>query len=190
MKAQSRVVGFSDGRLGLRASSRMLVGAVYRGSALLEGVLKEKVSWSEGDSTKALIRCLAKSRYRPQLRLVILDSPVFAGLNIVDLDEAYCGVGIPVAVVRSRPINVSQLNVLAKTQGGKCLKALSSLGDGCRVKIRKTKLYVYSKGLSKSELIRALHHCSDEVGTVTALRSARIIAAAFNRYLYATKRLN
>ncbi|MEM2901536.1 MAG: DUF99 family protein [Candidatus Bathyarchaeia archaeon] len=190
MKAQSRVVAFSDGRLGSTAPSRMLVGVVYRGNLLLEGVLKEKVSWNGSDSTEALIRCLAKSRYKPQVRLVLLDSPYFSGLNVVDLDEAHHDLGIPVAIVRSRPINIARLNMLFKSRLGKCSKPLSSFGNGFKVKIRKTRLYVYCKGLSRSELIRTLHHCADEVGTVTALKSARIIAAAFNRYLSATKRLN
>ncbi|MBO3755436.1 MAG: DUF99 family protein, partial [Candidatus Brockarchaeota archaeon] len=165
-------------------------GVVYRGNLLLEGVLKEKVSWNECDSTEALIRCLAKSRYKPQVRLVLLDSPYFSGLNVVDLDEAYHGIGIPVAVVRSRPINIARLNMLVKSRVGKRSKPLSSFRGGFGVKIRKTKLYVYCKGLSEPELIRALHYCADEVGTVTALKSARIIAAVFNRYLSETKRLN
>jgi len=190
MKAQSRVVGFSDGHLRSTNSIRVLVGVVYRGSLLLEGVLKEKIGCNEFDLTKALIKCLAKSRYRAQLRLVVLDSPIFFGFNVVDLDEAYRGVGIPVAIVRSRSVNVDRLNALIENQGGRCSKALSSLGEGCKVKIGERKLYVYSRGLSKSELFRALHHCSDETGRVTALESARIIAAAFNRYLNVAKRLN
>ena len=190
IKAQSRVAAFSDGRLSTRFIDKPFVGSVYRGPSILEGILHGKVRWNGFDSGDAVVECLRKSSFRPQIRMILFDSAVFAGLNIVDLKKVHRSLDVPVAAIQSKPLNLedlrSKIEIYARRYS---LRALSAIGSGSWISIKGRKLYSYCIGMDKSTLASALSIYS-ETGIIQAIRTARVIAAELNRYLVATKRLN
>lgn len=100
----SHVVGFDDAPFDqAHRGDVLVVGAFYAGTRL-EGVLSGKVRRDGVDSTAVLARLLRRSRFRPQLHLVLLQGIAFAGFNVVDLHELRQESGVPVvAVMRRKP---------------------------------------------------------------------------------------
>lgn len=105
IKPEIRVVGIDDGRFDSnRKGQALLVGAVFRGGLLLEGVLSTWI-WVDGhDATERIVQMINRSKHRGQLRLVMSDGLTFAGFNVMDIKEVCRRTGLPViAVTRERP---------------------------------------------------------------------------------------
>ena len=104
MKQQIRILGIDDSPFGFDDERAMVVGSIVRVPNYLEGVIKSEVTVDGTDSTEALVKMVAKSRFKDQLKLVMVDGIALAGFNVLDLDEVYSRLGIPVlTLTRDRP---------------------------------------------------------------------------------------
>jgi len=104
MKHQLRVLGIDDSPFEFGDSRALVVGALVRVPNYLESVMKTEVSVDGTDSSKRLIEMVQASRYRDQIRLLLVDGIALAGFNILDLDLIHSSLGMPVlTVTRDRP---------------------------------------------------------------------------------------
>ena len=70
----------------------------------LEGVLSGRVRRDGANATRVVVDLVARSRFRPQLQLILLQGIAFAGFNVVDLQSLHQALGVPaVALVRKAP---------------------------------------------------------------------------------------
>jgi len=104
MKRFAHVIGFDDAPFAREHRGDVLiVGAVYAGSRL-EGVLSGKVRRDGANATTVLCELVRRSRFAPQLHLVLLQGIALAGFNVVDLPALHEALDVPViSVVRRRP---------------------------------------------------------------------------------------
>jgi hypothetical protein len=104
MKQQMRVLGIDDSPFKFGDCKALIVGALVRIPNYLEGVMKSEVTVDGSDSTDAVIAMISRSRYREQIRVIMLDGIALAGFNVLDLGKIHETLGIPViSVTRDEP---------------------------------------------------------------------------------------
>ncbi len=103
MKAGARVLGIDDSPFTRNDEQVLVVGVVWR-SGIVEGVLSTHVKRDGLDSTEKLERMVLKSKFRPQIKLVVIHGATLAGFNIVDIHKLSRSLALPViAVAKKRP---------------------------------------------------------------------------------------
>lgn len=101
MKDQIRVCGIDDApfAFGDRSAKAVVIGTVVRAPSYLEGVLRFEISVDGEDSTGNIEEAIASSRFREQLRAIIIDGIALGGFNIVDIQRLSESLGMPVITV-------------------------------------------------------------------------------------------
>jgi hypothetical protein len=103
------VVGFDDAPFERdHRGDVLLVGTVFAGTRL-EGVLSTRVRRDGANAAARLAECLLRSRFLPQLHVVLLQGISFAGFNVVDLRSLQRRTGLPVLVVTRRPPDLESI---------------------------------------------------------------------------------
>ena len=104
MKNQVRVLGIDDSPFRFKEKKALVVGALVRVPNYLEGVMKTEVEVDGIDSTERLAHMISRSRYRDQIKAVMIDGIAVAGFNVVDIESLHKSLGIPVlTVTRDEP---------------------------------------------------------------------------------------
>lgn len=116
----AHVVGFDDAPFArAHRGDVLVVGAVYAGTRL-DGVLAARVRRDGANATRALVECVRRSRFRPQLHAVLLQGIAFAGFNVVDLAALHATLELPVLVVARRKPDLAKIRsaLLEHVPGG------------------------------------------------------------------------
>ena len=104
MKPQVRVLGIDDAPFSFGEGKVPIVGVVVRLPAYVEGVMMSEVTVDGDDADAAITGLILRSRYREQIRLVMIDGTAVGGFNVVDIDHLFQSTGIPFCTVtRERP---------------------------------------------------------------------------------------
>lgn len=104
MKQEIRILGIDDAPFTFEDTTTMVVGVVMRGGEYLEAVLRSQVAIDGMDATEVIIKMVSFSRYREQLRAILIDGIALGGFNIVNIQKVYDAVTIPViTVTRDKP---------------------------------------------------------------------------------------
>jgi endonuclease V-like protein UPF0215 family len=104
MKQQVRILAFDDGPFKFSDETVPLVGALVRLPNYVEAVMADTITVDGSDADDAIARLVARSRYREQVRLVMLDGAAMGGFNVVDIDRLRVETGLPFATVtRDKP---------------------------------------------------------------------------------------
>lgn len=105
LKPGVRSIGIDDGPFERSQKGDVLiVGAVYQGGSLFDGMVTTKVRRDGWNATERISSMLGRSKFQAQLHYVILDGIAFGGFNIVDIDRLHLETGLKILVaVRRRP---------------------------------------------------------------------------------------
>lgn len=104
MKQQIRILGIDDSPFSFGDRKALVVGALVRVPNYLEGVLRTEVTVDGTDSTRVIVDMVSRSRFKDQVKLIMLDGIALAGFNVVDIEGVHAELGIPVlTVTRDRP---------------------------------------------------------------------------------------
>ncbi|MDD5111354.1 MAG: DUF99 family protein [Candidatus Altiarchaeota archaeon] len=103
IKPEIRILGLDDGPFKRGDRSVLVVGAVFRGGSVLDGVVSTKVRVDGLDATRKISELAKKTRFK-DLRVIMLDGLAFGGFNMIDIREVNERTGLPViAVTRDMP---------------------------------------------------------------------------------------
>ncbi len=104
MKTQVRILGIDDSPFRFKDEKALVVGALVRLPNYLEGVMRTEVTVDGTDSTDMLIEMVSRSRYKDQVKAVMLDGIALAGFNVVDVEKLRTNLDVPViTVTRDKP---------------------------------------------------------------------------------------
>ena len=104
MKHQVRVLVIDDSPFEFGDSTALVIGALMRPPNYLESVMKTEVAVDGSNASKKVTEMILGSRYRDQIKLILIDGIALAGFNILDLDFIHSSLEIPVlTVTRDRP---------------------------------------------------------------------------------------
>ena len=115
MKRQVRVLGIDDSPFEFRDRRSLVVGALVRVPNYLEAVMRTEVEVDGDDSTDRLVDMVLKSRYKDQVKLVIVDGVALAGFNVVDIQALHERTGVPVATVTRDEPDVPGIEAALRT---------------------------------------------------------------------------
>lgn len=172
----SHVVGFDDAPFDrTHRGDVLVVGAVFSGSRL-DGVLSCRVRRDGANATRALVECVRRSRFYPQLHAVLLQGIAFAGFNVVDLRALHTALRLPVLVVaRKKPDLVAiRAALLENVRGGAHKWALIEAAGPME---SMHGLYVQRADLASADARALLKRLAVHSAVPEPLRTAHLIAA-------------
>jgi len=186
IKPEIRVLGVDDGFFVPHTKGTVdVIGVVYRGGYWLDGVMRTEVVVDGMDATEKIASMIKESPHYDQLRVVVLDGITFAGFNVVDIDELFKRVDLPViAVTREKPDLVQIKKALENLpERERRWKAMESAGKIVKVQTRNTEEAVYMQiaGISQKDAEKVLRSTSTRSNIPEALRVAHIIASGLAR---------
>ena len=104
IKPQIKVLGIDDGPFDFSDSHTPLVGVVIRAPSYIEGVLRSKVEVDGTDANSGVINMVNSSGHKQQLKAIMLDGVAFGGFNVVDIEELYRELEVPmITITRDNP---------------------------------------------------------------------------------------
>ena len=103
MKPHLRVLGVDDSPFRFGDGRSLVVGALMRVPSYLEALMKTEVTVDGTDGTDRLIEMISSSRYREQIKVIILDGVALAGFNVIDIAAVNEALGLPVLTVTRDP---------------------------------------------------------------------------------------
>jgi len=186
IKPEIRVLGVDDGIFVPHTKGKVdVIGVVYRGGQWLDGVMRTEVAVDGMDATEKIASMIKKSPHYNQIRVVVLDGITFAGFNVVDINELFKRVDLPViAVTREKP-DLAQIKKALENlpEGERRWNAIESAGKIIKVRTRNTEEAVYMQiaGISQKDAEEILRNTSTRSNIPEALRVAHIIASGLAR---------
>lgn len=106
MKPHVRVLGIDDSPFSFsdRKNSRVtVIGVVMRLPNYVEGVMRSRLTIDGEDGNVVLAKMINSSRFKEQVRLVMLDGVAMGGFNVIDIEALNEETGVPVASVTRDP---------------------------------------------------------------------------------------
>ena len=180
MKPQIRILGIDDSPFGFDDAKAMVVGTLVRVPNYLEGVLKSEVRVDGTDATEVLCEMISGSRFMDQIKLVMIDGIALAGFNVIDLDQLYSRLEIPIlTLTRDRPDFEKMKKALMKHfDDWRERYALITKFGLVTIKTEHNPLYACGVGMQSSEF-EALVRMSTVRGVIPEpIRMAHLIASA------------
>lgn len=180
MKQQVRVLGIDDSPFRFSEGRSLVVGAVVRLPNYLEAVMKTDVEVDGDDATERLVEMISRSRYRDQVKVVMLDGIALAGFNVIDVQRLHAAVGIPVlTVTRDSPDLEGMRGALKKhfPDWERRYELITRL-DLRRIPTEHSPLHASGVGLGWDEFVRLVEQSTVRGVVPEPLRMAHIIAAA------------
>jgi hypothetical protein len=96
-------LGIDDGPFERKRHRDVLVvGALYRGGDVFDGLLTTRVRQDGWNATDRLTAMIQGSKFREQLHYVLLDGIALGGFNLVDLDRLHAETGLKLMTVMRR----------------------------------------------------------------------------------------
>ena len=175
IKKEIRVLGIDDSPFKKFDKSNVLViGTVFRGNSIIEGILSTKVRIDGNNSTKKLIEMINKSRFKSQLRCIFLDGIALAGFNVIDIKELNKKTKIPVIVIIRHKPNIKKIKeTLININKKNKIKLIDKAGEIIKI----NKIYVQLKGLKKEKAKKILDLVCTRSFIPEPVRVAHLIAS-------------
>ncbi len=180
LKSGVRSIGIDDGPFSRdRRGNVLVVGAVYRGGSIFDGLVTTRIRKDGFNATDKLLAMLGGSKFLEQLHYILLDGIALGGFNIVDIEKLHKETGRKVLVaVRKKPDLDSIRNAIANlTQPKRRMRRIERAGE-----IHKMgKIYCQFKGMDKGEVNALLDLTCTRSLLPEPIRAAHLIAGGVVR---------
>jgi len=182
VKPEIRVLGIDDGVFTPHTKGVVnVIGIVFRGGYWLDGVMRTQVEIDGMDATEKIASMIVESPHYDQLRVIMLNGVTMAGFNVVDIEDLYEKLKLPViAVTRDKP-NFSDIKKALQNlpQSQKRWKAIEKAGKLIKVYTRSGEepIYAHVVGVSEEDAERILKNTSTRSNIPEALRVAHLVAS-------------
>lgn len=175
IKQFSLIVGFDDSPFNKFRDKEVLVtGTVMRGGYSIDGIMSTRVKVDGNDSTNKLLSLIKKSRFRTQIKAILLDGIAFGGFNIIDIHKLYEDTGIPVIVIIRRMPDLEKIkDTLIKINKKAKIKLIEKAGEVTRI----GNIYVQSAGCNLSQIKDILRITITNAEIPEPLRISHLISA-------------
>ncbi len=173
-KREIRIIGIDDSPFKKFTKGNILVvGTIFRGGTLLDGILTTKVAIDGDNSTKKLIQMINSSKFKPQLRCIMINGIALGGFNVIDINELNKKTKIPVIVViRKYPDFKKIEQTLKKINKHKKYKLIQKAGTVEKV----GKIYIQRKGITLAKAKQILKLTCTRSLIPEPIRVAHLIA--------------
>lgn len=182
MKKQVRVLGIDDSPFTFESKRALLVGVVARLPMYIEGIMRTDCEVDGTDANDAIADMVLRSRYREQLKVIMIDGVAVGGFNVVDIDRLHRETGIPCATVtRSLPDLDSMKNAL-RTHFPDWKRRLEIIERHPLYRVGgRRSIYAAAKGISIDDLEVIIRESTVIGSLLEPLRIAHLISSAMVR---------
>ncbi|MBN1328752.1 MAG: DUF99 family protein [Candidatus Heimdallarchaeota archaeon] len=159
-----------------------VIGAIYRGAELLEGVVKTTVAVDGEDGTEKIAEMICNSSHLKQLKLIITRGLTIAGFNYIDLEKLFELTQLPVISVVDRLPDMDEIaNALTNLPNGEMRltilqKYLPLLT--CETSSNEEPVYIQMIGIETRQANKLLREITITGRIPEPIRAARLIALA------------
>lgn len=186
VKPEIRVLGIDDGVFVPHTKGVVdVIGVVFRGGYWLDGVMRTQAEIDGMDVTEKIASMITESPHYDQLRVIMLNGVTMAGFNVVDIEELYSKVKLPViAVTRDKPdFNNIKKALQNLPQSEKRWKTIEKAGKIIKVRTRSGEepIYAHVAGISEEDAKRILKSTSTRSNIPEALRVAHLVASGLGQ---------
>lgn len=175
-----RVLGIDDAPFSFGECKVPIVGVVVRLPGYVEGVMVSEATVDGEDADQVITDLITRSRYREQIKMVMVDGTSVGGFNVIDIDRLSKDTGIPFCTVtRDRPDLASMKAALQKHfPDWQRRYSIVERQELFEVQTRHGPIFASVAGTSKEEM-EGLLRGSTVLGAIPEpIRMAHLIAAA------------
>ena len=175
MKPEIRILGIDDSPFDkFRDKDALVVGVLYRGGNYLDGVISTRVTVDGDDATNKLVEMVNRSKFKEQLRCIMLDGISLGGFNVVNIEKLRAETKVPVIVVMRNYPDFEKL-----------LAALTKLGEPQKIQLirkagkvrRAGKVHMQVAGISVQDAQDIMALSATHSNIPEPLRVAHLISA-------------
>ncbi|MBC7107858.1 MAG: DUF99 family protein [Methanomassiliicoccales archaeon] len=109
MKDQVRVIGIDDSPFRFDSERVIIVGVIVRVPSYLEGVIRSECDIDGTDANEAIEKMIMGSRFKEQIKLILVDGIALGGFNVIDISRIYETTGIPCATITREAPNLEKI---------------------------------------------------------------------------------
>lgn len=175
----SHVIGFDDAPFDRSHRGDVpVVGAVFSGLRL-EGVLSGKVRRDGANATRTLIDLISRSRFAPQVQLIMVQGIAFAGFNVVDLHGLHQALQVPAMALARKAPDMAAIKraLLTRVRGGRRKWALI---ESLEPMEPLAGIYAQYVGLTRAQAERLIQRFAVHSAIPEPLRTAHLIASGLS----------
>jgi endonuclease V-like protein UPF0215 family len=183
MKQQIRLLGIDDSPFTFTDKYATVIGVVMRGSQYLECVLKSQVSIDEDDATYVCKEMIENTRHRKQLKVMLLDGIALGGFNIVDIEDIFNSLQLPVITVTRDKPDFNKIKDALKKNFLDWEKRLTLIKNGTihKVQTSHNPIYVKCSGIDIEEAKEIIKISTIRGVIPEPIRVAHLIASGITR---------
>ena len=183
MKKQIRILGIDDAPFTFYEKYSTIIGVVMRGGQYLECVLRNQVHIDGSEATKICIQMIQDSRYRQQLKVIMLDGACLGGFNVVNIDELSKSIKVPViTITRDKPDQKKIKQALQNNfNDWKVRWKILQKGKLHKITTQHNPIYIKCSGLSLEEAEEIIKISTIRGVIPEPIRVAHLIASGITR---------
>lgn len=183
MKTGGRILGIDDAPHTFEDETVTVVGTLVRPPCYLEAVMTSRCEIDGTDATSVIIAMLERSRYREQVRAIMLDGIALGGFNVVDIQQLADSVGVPViTVTRDEPDLASMEAALRKHHlDWESKLDLVKKTTPVRIDLSEASSWIAFVGCSRQEAEEMVRMALVRGGVPEPVRMAHLIATAIGK---------
>ena len=181
IKEEVRIVGFDDAPFEKNKKGMLpIVGVVYRGGKIFDGMLFTKVEIDGMDATDKISEIINSSRHKKQLKVIMLDGITVGGFNLIDLKELNKRTGLPVIAINRKLPDIEKVKAALKNfeDFEERWKVVKNAGKIRKVKVKNKFIYYQVKGMENEEAEEIIRISCTRGLIPEPLRVAHLIASA------------
>lgn len=179
MKPQIRILGIDDSPFKFGDKKTVVIGVVMRIPSYIEAVLKTEVAVDGDDACDKLAEMINSSRYKEQLKLVVLDGVALGGFNVVDIHALHKKIKLPIVTVTRDKPNFAAIEEALKEHFKKWQGRLEIIKSGelWALETKHKPIFVKFEGIELEEVRRIVKLATVQGALPEAIRVAHLIAS-------------
>ena len=183
MKTEIRILGIDDSPFSFSDKYSILVGVIMRGGSYIEGVLSRKIEVDGDDGTYKCIDMVKNTKYKKQLKSILLNGINFCGFNVINIEKIYSETDIPViTITRDKPNFEKIKNALIKNfSDWKSRFEIIEKGSLHKIKTDFNPIYIKCVGIDVKEAKEIIKISTIRGVIPEPIRIAHIIASGITR---------
>lgn len=183
MKGQARILGIDDGPFVKGDSTVPLVGVLVCPPAYVEGVLVSSCQVDGDDANPVLYDMIERSRFREQVRMVMIDGAAFGGFNVIDIQALSRRLNLPVVTVSRELPDLGSIESALRSHFPDWERRLAVITSTKvrEVELPEGKVYIASVGIEDREADAAVRRSTVRGCLPEPVRLAHLVATALVR---------
>jgi endonuclease V-like protein UPF0215 family len=179
MKTQVRVLGIDDSPFKFGDEKTSVIGVVMRIPSYIEAVLKTEVKVDGYDACEKLKVMINSSRYKEQVKMVMLDGVAMGGFNVVDIRELHEDIHLPIITITREKPNFEAMEKALREHFEDWQKRLDviKMGELVTIKTAHKPVFVKFVGMELEDVRRIIEQSTIRGALPEPIRVAHLIAS-------------